>query len=156
MKTIFLICSFLLAIILPNGFAKKNEMINLSDSTGVRGSVVYRSGNYMPTIGETQAKKNGKAVEREIVFYELTNANEATANGSFYTTIKTKEIKRIRSDKQGRYTILLQPGTYSVFVKEKEGYFANRFDGHNNICPVEVRKDKMTVLNLIIDYNAAY
>ncbi|MCO4293672.1 hypothetical protein NF867_12435 [Solitalea sp. MAHUQ-68] len=156
MKPILLTYCFLSAIFLPNSFYQKTDPNTFSDSSGVCGTVVFRSGNYMPSIGEKKSANQGKAIEREIVFYELTNVNETTANGSFYSNIKTREIKRVWSDKMGKFKVLLQPGSYSVFVKEKEGYFANRFDGHNNICPIEVKKDKMTELNLVVDYNAAY
>lgn len=156
MKSILLISSFLLTIILPinNGaFAQSPKAC-----TGICGTVVFKSGNLMPSpdIGVGGGNYSGKPVVREIVVYELTKMSEAEADGSFFRSLKTKEIKRVKSDKNGMFSLKLPPGKYSVLVKEDKGLFANISDGDNSINPVIVEQGKMTKLDLVIDYAAAY
>ncbi|UKJ07221.1 hypothetical protein [Solitalea lacus] len=132
------------------------ESANAQSQTGVYGIVVFKSGNQMPSPDIPKEQRGGKAVRRSIYIYELTNVNETKAEGVFYSELKTKLIKQVKSDKNGRFSAKLKPGKYSVFVKEEKGLFANMSDGDQNICPIIVKNGQMTELNLVIDYNAAY
>ncbi|MND33603.1 hypothetical protein D3C80_241980 [compost metagenome] len=128
------------------------------ECTGICGTIVFKSGNLMPSpdIGVGVGGNSGKPVVREIVIYELTKMSDAESDGPFFRSLKTREIKRVKSDKKGTFSVTLPPGKYSVLVKEDKGLFANISDGDNNINPVAVEKGKMTKLDLVVDYAAAY
>jgi hypothetical protein len=122
---------------------------------GIQGKVVLRTGNHMPGPGKRLPPPTQAAI-REIQVYPLTNLSQVTANGSFYTHIQTKQVAKVVSGPDGRFRLFLPPGKYSLLSKEAEGLFANRFDGQNNIFPVEVKAGQLTEVEFIIDYNASY
>jgi hypothetical protein len=125
---------------------------------GIKGKVEWISGNQMPGPGKTERNQSkAQAVTREISIYEATTTQQATSQGGvFYTNISTKLIKTIKSKKDGRFCIKLPPGDYSVFVKEKDGLFANQFDGNGRIQCITVKKGEYATLNILINYEAAY
>ncbi|RYE26376.1 MAG: hypothetical protein EOP42_20820 [Sphingobacteriaceae bacterium] len=50
----------------------------------------------------------------------------------------------------------LPVGQYSVFVVEKEGLYANYFNGKGSINPIEVLKDSLINKDIIISNHAAF
>jgi hypothetical protein len=56
----------------------------------------------------------------------------------------------------GRFIVALEPGTYSVFVKEPDGLFANRFDQAGIINPVTIDRNELVNILIKVDYKAAY
>lgn len=123
---------------------------------GIRGTVVFKSGNQMP--GPGRKPPAGKPVRRELFVYEPTQiAQMTTRQDGFYEAVQTKLVKRTWSDKQGRFRITLPPGQYSVLVREpNKGLFANVFDGDMHAFPVEVKPGRFTTVSLEINYAAAY
>ncbi|GIV39704.1 MAG: hypothetical protein KatS3mg033_1504 [Thermonema sp.] len=121
---------------------------------GIAGQVLWREGNWMPAPNAPERKAQG--IEREVYVYELTTDAQTEKNGSFYTAIHSKPVAKTRSDANGCFEIALPPGRYSLFVKEKEGWFANRFDGEGHIQPVEVKAGELSRVDLVVDYKAAY
>jgi hypothetical protein len=53
-------------------------------------------------------------------------------------------IRQANTDDKGNFSILLPPGTYSVFTKKGDLFYATRRDEKNNIAPVKVLPRKMT------------
>ena len=122
---------------------------------GICGSIVWKSGNYMPSPDHETPK--AKPVQRELLVYELTNISEATLQDGFYTAILKSKIQSIKSDIAGKFCLDLPEGEYSLFVKEGDkGLYANSFDGKGNIFPVKVSKDKVSIIVFTIDYQAVY
>ena len=122
---------------------------------GICGSIVWKSGNLMPSPDREPIK--AKPVQRELLVYELTNISEATLQDGFYTAIVKSKIKSVKSDVAGKFCLDLPEGEYSLFVKEGDkGLYANSFDGKGNIFPVKVSKDKVSIVVFTIDYQAAY
>ncbi|WP_229311031.1 carboxypeptidase-like regulatory domain-containing protein [Larkinella soli] len=122
---------------------------------GICGTVVFKSGNLMPGPDRPQAK--GKPVVREIRIYELTHKDQTeAADDGFYSDVKTRLVKTATSGKDGRFCVRLPAGTYSVFVKEDKGLYANLFDGQNNINPVTVKKNRRTSLPFEITHQAVF
>lgn len=121
----------------------------------MKGKVVLRQGNHMPSPDAPQ-QSSGRGVKRELHIHELTNMGQVTGEPPFYQQIQTKRITKVVSDENGNFAVELKPGRYSVFAKEKEGFYANLFDGRNNIFPVEVKENQVTAIEFIIDYNATY
>ena len=122
---------------------------------GICGSIVWKSGNLMPSPDHEPVK--AKPVQRELCVYELTNIAEATLQNGFYTAIVKSKIKSVKSDADGKFCLDLPEGEYSLFVKEGDkGLYANSFDGKGNIFPVKVSKDKVSIIVFMVDYQAAY
>ncbi|MBX2843555.1 MAG: carboxypeptidase regulatory-like domain-containing protein [Flammeovirgaceae bacterium] len=140
---------------------KKSRLKSGSDSQvateqgqGISGKVLWFEGNLMP--GPDKKIPGGKPIEKEILIYELTNRNQTDFDGQFFSNIKTQLISQIKSDEKGQFKISLPIGNFSLFVKEKEGLFANSFDGNGNINPIGVKEGEFTLLTIKIDYKAAY
>lgn len=126
------------------------------EGQGLRGTVNFSEGNLMPGTGPRSGSV--KPVARDIVIYEKTSQNQIgnMSEDGFYTGIKTKKIATVRSGSDGRYTVNLAPGVYSVFVKEDGRLYANSTDGAGNINTVTVVRNQFTDLDININYNAAY
>ena len=128
-----------------------NENIN----QGICGSIVWKSGNLMPSPDHEVPKPKG--VQRELFVYELTNSEQATLHNGFYKAIVTNLVKSVKSDAKGKFCLALPEGKYSLFVKEGDkGLYANQFDGEGNIFPVKVTKDNLSMVVFTIDYQANY
>lgn len=127
-------------------------------SQGIVGTVLWRSGNLMPSPDAKAANAKGTPVVREILIYELTAGTKAepAEEAGFYQKINAKLIKKVTSNRSGRFSVSLPKGYYSVFVKEDKGLYANRFDDAMNIQPVHVQKGKWEKIDIIIDYAAVY
>lgn len=124
-------------------------------SQGIKGKVIWKSGNLMPSPDRTEVV--GTPIVRELYVYELTNISQTVSEGSFYKTIKTKFIKKVKSEIDGEFVVFLPEGNYSLFVKEGEkGFYANSFDGEGNIFPVKVEKNKLQTVEFVISYEARY
>ena len=121
---------------------------------GIAGRVYLQRGNYMPVPGR---KPNyGKPVARTIWVYALTKRDQATADGNFFSNIKTPLIAKAKSDTLGNYSMALPPGSYSVFVEDRAKLYANSFDDNDNISPVEVKKGSLTQRDIVISSRAVY
>ncbi|WP_229317394.1 hypothetical protein [Larkinella sp. C7] len=122
---------------------------------GICGTVLFKSGNHMP--GPDRPQPKGQPVVREVLIYELTKIDqtEATDDG-FYTKINTRFIKKVKSDTDGKFCISLPAGSYSVFVQEEKGLYANLSDGQNNIFPVTVEKNRRSTIAFDISYQAVF
>lgn len=144
MKT-FLLVSTLLAAVYTTGFAQKQ---------GICGKVVWTSGNQMPGPGLKSSSPTG--IVREVYIYEATLSTQATQIDGFYSGVQTKLLKIVKTKKDGSFSVKLPAGTYSLFVKEAKGLWANTFDGKGIINPATVTAKTCTMLTLNVNYDAAY
>ena len=150
------ICIAVLSIFLAAGCV--NQKIN-SSGQGLIGEVRWVEGNLMPTIGDTTYAERamGIPIERELfVFMAVTNENTIGAGGTFYKSIQSELVSKVRTDRKGGFKVSLPPGKYSIFVKEEDGFFANSFDGENYINPVTIHANKFTEIQILVNYNAFY
>ena len=124
--------------------------------TGIEGYIFRISGNRMPSPDAKLSPPKG--VKATLYIYELTNLTQVTKQGEsgFYSNIQTKLIQRVESDTSGYFFVSLPPGEYSLFTKKDALFYANNFDGHNQIAPVTVTQHKVTQINVNIDYDAVY
>ena len=123
---------------------------------GIEGYLYKVSGNQMPSPDIKPAAPKG--IKGSLHIYELTNISQAARKeGSpFYTSVTTRLIKKIQTNSKGYFNVQLAPGKYSIFIKKDTVLYANRFDGQNNIAPVEVKAGKMTRVELKMDFDAVY
>jgi hypothetical protein len=123
---------------------------------GIEGHVYRISGNQMPS--PDQKPNPPKGIKTTLYIYALTNLSQAEKQdqGPFYHSIHTKLIKKIQTNSAGYFKVELPVGHYSLFTKKDSLFFANSFDGANNISSVQVVAQKMTSVTFKIDYDAAY
>lgn len=127
-----------------------------SGSQGLEGHVYRVSGNQMPSPDRPPAPPRG--TQTTIYIFQLTNLSQVTAKkGSpFYSAISTKLVRKVETDSSGYFKISIPEGRYSLFVRVNGFYFANTFDGENNISPFSVTRNHFTPVNFMINYNAHY
>ena len=124
--------------------------------SGVWGTVAFQEGNCMPTVGTSNTCKTCP-VKRTIRIYEYTapaNVNRGTDSG-FFSSINSKLVREVKSDKKGFYQAELPDGQYSVVIEENGKLYANGTDEKGGINPVTV-KGGMEKLDIIINYKAVY
>lgn len=120
---------------------------------GIRGQVLWFEGNFMPGPGQSN---KGKPVQREVLIYDLTSMNNVIKEDQLYSEVPSELVKTVETDENGKFSVSLPPGRYSLFTKEEEGLFANVFDGEGNINPVIVNPGEMTAVTIDINYKAVY
>jgi hypothetical protein len=99
-----------------------------------------------------------KGIAATLYIYELTNLSQTDRVGetAFYRDIKTRFVRTTESDATGYFSVALPPGQYSLFTKKEALFYANNFDGQNNVAPVRVVQGKVTQINVNVDYDATY
>jgi hypothetical protein len=123
---------------------------------GIEGYVYRISGNQMPS--PDIKPKPPKGIKTTLYIFDLTNLDQTIRQGqsSFYLSVKTKLVKKIETDTSGYFKVKLPVGHYSLFTKKDTLFYANWFDGNNNIAPVQVLPQKLTNVEFKIDYDAYY
>ncbi|GAB3267850.1 hypothetical protein GCM10027347_37000 [Larkinella harenae] len=150
-QRIFFLATGLLATVLWTVACKSSQ----GQAQGICGTVIFKSGNHMP--GPDRPQPKGQPVVRDVLIYELTKTDQAeSTEDGFYSKVNTQLVKKVKSDKEGKFCVNLRPGTYSVFVQEEKGLYANLFDGDNNIFPVKVEKNRQSTITFEITYQAVY
>ena len=145
----------LLVFLLITGCKSSQSMLSQGVSQGVSGQVLWFEGDLMPGIDKEPAE--GKPIQREIYIYKATTIDQAEVQeGKFYSNIQNELINKTSSDEDGKFIVELEPGTYSVFVKEPQGLFASRFDQSGIINPVTINKNELVSMLIRVDYKAAY
>jgi len=123
---------------------------------GIYGSVTWLQGNMMPSPDEPRAA-NGNPIERTINIYEVVTFKDVKGQAPLFTQIEGKLVRTVKSNSKGFYECELPIGTYSVFTVEPEGnFFANSFDGNEQINAVKVEHGGIIKLDIQINYKAAY
>ncbi len=135
---------------------KKMNKVSSTVKQGITGKVFEVSGNQMPSPDLPQQKNEGSPLSTTIVFFPLQKHENLQHRNGIYTNIESSAIAEVISNKQGEFTIALPVGVYSVFIKLKEGYYANSFDEKMNVNPVTIKKDSLTSMKIKFDLNAAY
>ncbi|MCC7400616.1 MAG: hypothetical protein IT214_03935 [Chitinophagaceae bacterium] len=147
---------FLLSnIILVSGFFVTPRE-NFCRRQGLQGYVYLVSGNQMPSPDRPASKPKG--LQTTLYIYRLTSLSDVVRQGesAFYSGISTELVKAVKTDKNGHFKTKLKPGMYSLFLKKDDLFFSSVFDEKNNICPVEVKRGKMTEVVFNANYNAVY
>jgi hypothetical protein len=135
-------------------FAQKKRTAH---KQGIEGVVIWKAGNLQPSPDAPTPTNQGTPISREIWIVALTNTQKTPANEEgFYPKLNQKVIARVVSDKNGKFRVRLKPGYYSIFTKEKQGFWANQLDDANNIYPVKVERNRFEKINFVIDYQATY
>ncbi len=124
---------------------------------GISGLITEIKGNQMPKVGIPPATP--KPLSTTVYVYEPTHISQVKpleTGSPLYTAINRKLVASVVSDSLGRYSVALPTGTYSVFVKKGDYFFANLFDTQNNIQLVTVDSGKVTPMNVLVNSGASY
>jgi len=133
---------------------QKEGMPNIKQ--GIYGSLTWLQGNMMPSPDEPRAV-DGNPIQRTVNIYEVVTFKDVQGQAPLFTQIKGKLVKTIKSNSKGFYECELPVGTYSVFTVEPEGnFFANSFDGNEQINAVKVGPSGVIKLDIQINYKATY
>jgi hypothetical protein len=149
------ICSILL-ILASVAFSCKS---NKRDTQGIQGQVFWIEGNQMPQVleeGEIPDRGHRKGTKRTLRVHELTHINQARLGDALFGEIETPLVVEVETDEEGKFSVELPAGRYSVFTVEEHGYFANIFDLDSYINPFEVQNGKWTQADILINYKATY
>ncbi|OOG73198.1 hypothetical protein B0E43_14520 [Algoriphagus sp. A40] len=154
MKRLFVILTILSSVILF-----QNCKPYKPEGQGITGTITWLEGNQMPMVtesGNPASKPDPKPIKRFVRFYPLIKFSDLKIENGLYTAVADKPITEVETDENGRYSVQLSPGRYSVFVVEEGGLFANIFDGEGNVQPVTVKENEWTLLDIVVNYKAVY
>lgn len=135
---------------------KANSSANSQISQGINGTVTELTGNQMPMKDAPPAVP--KPVVTTVLIYEPTHISQVSRIGTsaIYTAIRTKQVASADTDSTGAFQVALPPGSYSVFVKLSNGFYANLFDAENNIALFRVEEGKVTTARISVTNRAAF
>ena len=131
---------------------RNNSSITIGQ--GLWGDIWFWKGDFMPIC----ASGTISSVERSVYVYELTSNDDVEfiyASGGFFTSINTNLVGTTTSNSAGFFEIELEPGSYSIFVKEGDNFYANRWTSEG-INTVKVTENKVSELLFNITYEATY
>ena len=122
----------------------KKQQIPVQIQQGIEGYVYRMAGNFMPAPDMPPRKPNGIATK--VYIYEATNLKDVERIGftPSYQTIHTKLISTVQSDSTGHFAVELPVGSYSLFIKVNDHFYANAFDVANNISLTKVTEHSGT------------
>ncbi len=119
------------------------------------------SGAGAPSSGNVAARTGVKAT---VCIFELTSDNQVVRKGSdgasgsgsggsspYYQAVLTHLIRQVDTDDKGYFQVALPPGTYSVFTKKGDLFYATQRDEKNNIAPVKVLPGKITRIQCSVE-----
>jgi hypothetical protein len=130
----------------------KNNALKISLNVGVAGTLLKKDGNCMPMIGSSNTSCRTYPVSRTIMIYDYTTTNEVDGWGPLYKSVHSKLIAQCKADQDGFFQVVVDPGNYSIFIKENDSFYANSFDGLGGIHPITVKNESVNVVTLILDY----
>jgi len=121
-----------------------------SQNSGITGTVYVLSGNQMPA--PNRKKSPGRGIRATVCIFRLTSESQVVqVDPTHYRTILTPLVRQVETDEKGRFQVHLPPGTYSVFTKKGQLFYASRRDEKNHIAPVEVLPGKMTQVTCSVE-----
>lgn len=124
---------------------------------GVRGEVVRKAGNQMPSPDLPKSAPAGFSTT--IYFFEPTHLSaiqELPNTNGLYAKIPKKLLAKAKSDQNGKFKIKLPPGQYSVFIGKGDLYYANISNMAGYINLIEVKPKTFLSLSLTADWDAVY
>ncbi|GMQ27120.1 hypothetical protein Aoki45_38030 [Algoriphagus sp. oki45] len=128
------------------------------EGQGITGTITWVEGNLMPRISDTgeEVLPKPEGVKRKLEVYPLVSINDMKMEDGLFVSLAVKPIAQVETDANGKYSLQLAPGKYSVFTVEEGGLFANIFDGEGNAMPVTVKEGEWTLVDIQINYKAVY
>lgn len=143
-----MIFSGIVIILLTTACSAINANRQSKIKQGITGRVTIQSGNYFPSPNRPTPKPKG--LMTVVYVYEKTNIiqTEIKDAAPLFKLVKSKLITQTNTDSAGYFKIALPIGSYSLFVKKGNAYYANNFDKQNNINVFIVEKKKVTTVSI--------
>lgn len=129
------------------------------EGQGITGTVTWLEGNQMPMMsenGKADEKSKPTPIKRLIKVYPLIQFSDLKMEEGLFTAVAAESIAEVETNDTGVYSIQLSPGRYSVFIVEEAGLFANIFDGEGHVNPVTVKENEWNLLDVVVNYKAAF
>lgn len=148
---------FLFSILLISGACSSMKKAAGNDiKQGIQGTVTEQIGNQMPMKGAEPPVPRG--VKTTVFIYEPTRLADVQQLGGspIYTAIRTKWVASVETDSTGAFQVALPVGSYSLFVKQGNQFYANLFDSLNRIALFEVEEGKLTNAKLSVSSKATF
>ncbi|MBU3744296.1 MAG: carboxypeptidase regulatory-like domain-containing protein [Sediminibacterium sp.] len=154
MKAVLL--SFFIISVAISGCAGSHSSSNAPIKQGISGYLFIEKGNRMPSPDKPIDPPKG--LKTQVFIHEVTNVLQLKSGEipGLYSLIPTPLVATASSDSTGFFTIDLEPGSYSVFVKYQDGFYANWFNEKNQVTPVVVTKGSVTKVSLKVSIGATY
>jgi len=123
---------------------------------GLIGVVCFWKGDFMPSPDPTSGTI--LPVARTVEIYAAArDADTVNVPGTmFISAVKTPLIATTTSGADGWFSVALPPGTYSVFVREPQGLYANGWNDAGIITPVEVVAGAAVRAQFNVDYESTH
>lgn len=150
---LFLVFAGCLAIL---GCSSAKKVSSSAITQGITGRITELTGNRMPMKDAEPAVP--QPVMTTVFIYEPTHISQVTRTGTepVYTAIATRLVASVETDSTGHFTVSLPVGSYSLFVKQGNHFYANLFDNNNNIALFTVEEGKLTQANLSVSNRASF
>jgi len=116
---------------------------------GIQGQIFLVDNSLADSAAANPSPNTG--IKREIVIHELTTLDMATHENGLFKNVPTLFVTSIMSADDGTFKVKLLPGTYSVFVRQGDGLYANLFE-QNRINPVVVKPKQYAWVTITIEY----
>jgi len=137
-------------------FGCKNQPADTQKLIEVTGEVWWMEGDFMPRIGDPPPGIRTPAA-REVYFYPALHISDINGEmGPLFGKVQGQPVAVAKSNDNGKFSIMLPAGTYSVFTKETDGLFANRFDGDGIVNPLVVTAGQSCSMRIDINYLATF
>ena len=133
-------------------FISNCQSIRPNKGQGISGQVLWAEGNQMPP-------NNGltfSGIKRTLYVFELTDLSQVDGEPPLFDLVKTKLLTTLKTDSKGRFKQSLEPGMYSIFVKEKTKYYANQFNTQGLIQSFEIKSGQWGTLTIKVNYTANF
>jgi hypothetical protein len=126
------------------------------DTVKVTGEVWRIRGNQMPSPDLPDPVYPGFSTR--IYFYEPLSAGAVipVGTGGTYRQVNGRLVGMAESNVDGRFSLRLRPGRYSVLIGRDSLFYANIRDGKGVLNPVDVPAGRKFNLQLRADWDAAY
>lgn len=125
---------------------------SMAQRQGVKGQLFWVNGNLISESKKKHIPQQG--VTREIFVYDLATPSDVELDDGYFSKVHTKLVARGFCRSDGSFKIKLEPGRYSIFVKEDQGLYANIFDNENHISPITVEPKKYSWITISINYKS--
>jgi hypothetical protein len=122
----------------------------IAQRQGVKGQLFWVNGNVTTETEKKHIPQHGMV--REIFVYELATPSDVELEDDYFVKVHTNLASRGFCKVDGSFKLKLEPGQYSVFVKEDKGLYANVFDSENHISSVTVLPRKYSWITISINY----
>lgn len=125
----------------------------VSIDQGIWGDVWFWKGNFMPV-----SRGEICTVQRRVYIYELTTREDVEQVGyaPLFSEIRTELVTTTDSDADGFFQVALEPGIYSIFIKEGDYFYSNSYGSNGEIFPVSVAAGEVSEVLINITTEAVF